>query len=187
MKNIKTFAQLFEDDNNLGIIKVLPFNKEQYAEFKKYSGEIGTGWDPARSETTYNQYTGSYGDFYIIGDKFLAQISGESPADIKIIHASNKNDNYYRGERALDEILKSLNCSSTILKLSIWVSMLIKNTTSEADLSQEEIEKLLNDNPQEAFRLLSIIRKYSPKSWEKFDGDTRHVADDIASLGDLGF
>jgi len=196
MKNIKTFKQLFENSRDDKGLTIVTFGENEFDRFKEYYGENSVAnWDILRSEHAFKNYAKRFGKFYMVNGIFLVQCSGESPTDVEIINGADVNNRQRRGEEMLRIMSEETGYSETLLKFALFVANKYNTFSMNSsgdflnsdDISVEDIKKILDDNPREAFKLSSLFRKLLPSKWEALIGDARQPGDDIANLGDLGF
>jgi hypothetical protein len=161
MKNIKTFKQLFESLIEDRKLKIVSFGVGEHKEFSEYCTDKElTNWDPIRWPNTYEQWTKTYGKFYIINDEFLVMFEGETPSKIRLIQLSDIHNNHSSKTDAIESVLlNKIGCSLDFLKMCLSIARKIPYFifNIDSDLkSDNEIDFLceyFKKNPLEIYLL----------------------------------
>jgi hypothetical protein len=63
------------------------------------------------------------------------------------------------------------------------IKSLVLTLFSDIDMLNDTLQKY----PQKSFELLSMLKKYAPEIWKRFEDESGESMTDMGDLGDLGF
>ena len=194
MRNIKTFNQLFENIiGNQKYSNVVTFGRDDYEKFSKYIDHIDrsgktnlSNWDIKKDKSNFYELMEDvyisfvdekvlFGWFYKnTGKKSLSADIIETPDNIELFYTA-KIEKYSQTSDYVDfvTIVDSDDSKWSELKTILWLS-------AHIDL---EAKKIKNFPRGEGFKMMALIRKYSPD----LANEMGIGSNDMADLGDLGF